>query len=36
MLIVPQLGSLFVTTEFGRMLVAPGEICVIQRGMRFR
>jgi homogentisate 1,2-dioxygenase len=34
-LIVPQLGVLAVTTEFGRMRVAPGEICVIQRGMRF-
>ena len=22
-------------TEFGRLEVAPGEICVIQRGMRF-
>lgn len=31
----PQ-GVLAVTTEFGRMRVAPGEICVIQRGMRFR
>ncbi len=22
-------------TEFGRMHVRPGEVCVIQRGMRF-
>ena len=34
-LIVPQLGTLLVTTEFGKMTVAPTEICVIQRGMRF-
>ena len=25
-----------ITTEFGRLHVAPGEICVVQRGMRFR
>ena len=30
MLIVPQLGTLFITTEMGRMEVAPNEICVIQ------
>jgi homogentisate 1,2-dioxygenase len=24
-----------VTTEFGVMAVAPGEICVVQRGIRF-
>ncbi|KAL1920979.1 uncharacterized protein VTP21DRAFT_11614 [Calcarisporiella thermophila] len=34
-LIVPQLGALDITTEFGKMLVRPNEICVIQRGMRF-
>ena len=34
-LLVPQLGALRITTEFGRLEVAPGEICVIQRGMRF-
>ncbi|CAF0887890.1 unnamed protein product [Didymodactylos carnosus] len=34
-LIVPQHGQLRVTTEFGRMLVKPEEICVIQQGMRF-
>jgi homogentisate 1,2-dioxygenase len=33
--IVPQQGVLHVTTEFGRMCVAPNEICVIQQGMRF-
>ncbi len=36
MLIVPQLGSLLIFTEFGKMAVKPGEICVIQRGIRFR
>jgi len=34
-LIVPQQGNLKITTEFGKMLVKPGEICVIQQGMRF-
>lgn len=35
-LIVPQLGALDIQTEFGPMYVQPGEICVIQRGQRFR
>ncbi|CAF0922422.1 unnamed protein product [Adineta ricciae] len=34
-LIVPQHGALRITTEFGRMLVKPEEICVIQQGIRF-
>lgn len=34
-LIVPQQGELLITTEFGRLLVEPNEICVIQQGMRF-
>ena len=34
-LIVPQEGTLTVTTEFGVMTVAPKEICVVMRGMRF-
>eukprot|EP00794_Sanderia_malayensis_P000023 gene23-613_t len=34
-LIVPQQGILGITTEFGKMTVAPNEICVIQQGMRF-
>ncbi|XP_012261379.2 homogentisate 1,2-dioxygenase [Athalia rosae] len=34
-LIVPQLGCLQITTEFGKMKVDPNEICVIQQGMRF-
>jgi len=35
LLIVPQLGSLLFNTEFGKIAVAPGEICVIQRGIKF-
>ncbi|XP_064628496.1 homogentisate 1,2-dioxygenase-like [Lineus longissimus] len=35
LLIVPQKGPLHITTEFGRMVVSPGEICVIQQGIRF-
>ncbi|XP_053226939.1 homogentisate 1,2-dioxygenase isoform X2 [Podarcis raffonei] len=34
-LIVPQQGKLLITTEFGKLLVEPNEICVIQQGMRF-
>lgn len=35
-LIVPQQGTLYVTTEFGKMKVEPLEICVIQQGMKFK
>ncbi|EDQ86823.1 uncharacterized protein MONBRDRAFT_33614 [Monosiga brevicollis MX1] len=35
-LIVPQQGTLDIKTEFGKMKVAPNEICVIQRGIRFQ
>lgn len=34
-LIVPQAGTLYITTEFGKLVVGPTEICVIQRGIRF-
>lgn len=34
-LIVPQQGTLYITTEFGKMTIAPREICVIQRGIKF-
>ncbi|XP_040583939.1 homogentisate 1,2-dioxygenase [Lepeophtheirus salmonis] len=34
-LIVPQCGKLHITTEMGRLVVEPNEICVIQRGIRF-
>jgi len=35
-LIVPQLGALNFHTELGLLQVAPGEICVIPRGIKFR
>ena len=34
-LIVPQLGDLKIKTEFGKMVVKPNEIAVIQQGMKF-
>ncbi|HMI51252.1 MAG TPA: homogentisate 1,2-dioxygenase [Candidatus Saccharimonadales bacterium] len=36
LLIVPQLGRLSLRTEMGIIEVAPGEIAVIQRGIKFR
>lgn len=36
LLIVPQQGRLLMRTEMGILEVEPGEICVIQRGIRFR
>ncbi len=36
LLIVPETGRLLAHTEFGRLEVAPGEIAVIPRGVRFR
>ncbi|KAK2020779.1 Homogentisate 1,2-dioxygenase [Colletotrichum zoysiae] len=35
-LIVAQQGNLDIQTEFGNLYVQPGEVCVIQRGQRFR
>ena len=35
MLIVPQEGALMIATEMGRVYVAPGEVVVIPRGVRF-
>ena len=35
LLVVPQLGVLLVTTELGRLRVAPGEIVVLPRNLRF-
>lgn len=35
-LIVPQLGALHFHTEQGILEVAPGEICLIPRGVKFR
>ncbi len=36
MLILPQEGRLDVWTEFGRLQVAPGEMLLMPRGVRFR
>ena len=36
LLVVPQQGALTFATELGRLVVAPGEIGVIPRGIRFR
>ncbi|MXO58275.1 homogentisate 1,2-dioxygenase [Altererythrobacter salegens] len=35
LLIVPQQGTLHITTELGRMDVPPGHIALIPRGLRF-
>ncbi|KAH6887457.1 homogentisate-dioxygenase [Thelonectria olida] len=35
-LIVTQQGALDIQTEFGKLLVRPGEIAVIPRGIRYR
>jgi len=35
MLIVPQQGTLEVATELGVLMIAPGEIALVPRGMRF-
>jgi len=36
LLLVPQEGALELATEFGRLAVAPGEIAVVPRGVKFR
>ena len=36
LLFVPQAGRLELLTELGRMMVAPGQIALIPRGVRFR
>ena len=36
LLLVPQQGRLLLTTELGRLELAPQEIAVIPRGLRFR
>jgi homogentisate 1,2-dioxygenase len=36
LLLVPEHGRLHLATELGRLPVAPGEIAVIPRGLRFR
>lgn len=35
-LILPQQGTLDITTELGKLQVAPGELCVIPRGIVFQ
>lgn len=35
-LIAAQEGHLDITTEFGNLYLQPSELCVIQRGLRFR
>lgn len=35
LLLLPQQGALQIDTEFGRMDIAPGDICVIPRGVKF-
>ena len=36
LLIIPELGRLELLTELGRIAIAPGEIALIPRGVRFR
>jgi homogentisate 1,2-dioxygenase len=36
LLICPQEGHLDITTEFGHIYLQPSELCVIQRGLRFK
>jgi homogentisate 1,2-dioxygenase len=36
LMFVPQQGSLLMSTELGKLQVAPGEIAVVPRGMKFR
>ena len=36
MLVVPEVGGLKLTTEFGQIDITPGEIAVLPRGMKYR
>ena len=36
LLIVPQMGGLDIATELGQLVVSPGDIAVIPRGMKFK
>jgi homogentisate 1,2-dioxygenase len=36
MMLVPQLGSLLLFTELGKLEVGPGEIALIPRGLKFK
>jgi len=33
---VPQLGEVLIFSELGKMCIAPGEIGVVPRGVKFR
>lgn len=34
-LIVPNIGTLYITTLMGKLTVSPKEICIIPRGIKF-
>ena len=36
LMLVPQLGEILLFTELGKLTVAPGEIAVVPRGVKFR
>ncbi len=36
LLLVPYLGDMLIFTELGKLLIAPGQIAVIPRGIKFR
>jgi homogentisate 1,2-dioxygenase len=36
LLLVPQAGKLTIHTELGILLLSPGEICLVPRGLKFR
>jgi homogentisate 1,2-dioxygenase len=36
MMLVPQMGALAIFSEFGKMEIAPGEIAVLPRGIKFK
>ena len=36
LLVVPQVGTLCFFTELGRMVVKPGDICILPRGTKFK
>ena len=36
LMLVPQLGELLLFTELGKLTIAPGEVAVVPRGVKFR
>jgi len=36
LLVVPQAGRLVLFSEFGRIGIGPGEVCVVPRGVKFK